>query len=240
MALGKSFLIFGGTGAIGSAVASGAVARGWSVTATRRSQASPASETDQLIRWIDVDPFAATYPAMLIASGGTYDAVCWAQGANVNDTIRDFEAKSHENLYNANVMFILLTLQTLLVNQLLSANARLCVISSIWQDIARQSKLSYSITKAALRGLVLSASADLAAEGHLINAVLPGVLDTPMTRKNLSTKQIETVQKATGFDRLPSLETVASLVLFLCSDENKGLTGQFVSADLGFTNVRFI
>jgi NAD(P)-dependent dehydrogenase (short-subunit alcohol dehydrogenase family) len=86
----------------------------------------------------------------------------------------------------------------------------------------------------------LSAAADLAQDGHLINAVLPGVLDTPMTRRNLSSDQIAKVAAATKFHRLPSLQSVVSTVLFLCSEDNVDLTGQFITADLGFSNVRFI
>jgi hypothetical protein len=96
------------------------------------------------------------------------------------------------------------------------------------------------MTKAALSGLVLSAAADLAGDGHLINAVLPGALDTPMTRKNLAAAQIGTLSSATGFGRLPALGDVASLVLFLCSPQNSGITGQFIAADLGFSNVRLL
>ena len=87
---------------------------------------------------------------------------------------------------------------------------------------------------------MLSASADLARDGHLINAVLPGALETPMTRRNLSGEQIERLSGATGFGRLPALEDVASLVCYLCSAQNSGITGQFIAADLGFSHVRIV
>jgi hypothetical protein len=137
-------------------------------------------------------------------------------------------------------LYILATLKALLNHNLLEHPARLCVVSSIWQNLAKQNKLSYCMTKAALQGLVLSASADLAVDGHLINAVLPGALDTPMTRVNLDDAQISSLTSATLFKRLPSLGDVASLVLFLCSPENSGITGQFIAADLGFSNVRLL
>jgi Dehydrogenases with different specificities (related to short-chain alcohol dehydrogenases) len=65
------------------------------------------------------------------------------------------------------------------------------VISSIWQNIARQNKLSYCVTKAALQGLIQSLMIDLGSAGHLVNAVLPGVLDTQMTRNNLLAEQLQ-------------------------------------------------
>lgn len=96
------------------------------------------------------------------------------------------------------------------------------------------------MTKAALQGLVLSAAADLGKDGYLINAILPGALDTPMTRKNLAPEQLERLQSATLFNRLPTLADVGSLAYFLCSEGNTSITGQFIATDLGFSHVRIL
>ena len=186
------------------------------------------------------DPFAAQWTGAELAAEIPYTGVCWAQGANQNDSVRDVDAAAHLEIYKANVLYVLITLKALLERRLLAAGARLCVISSIWQNLARQRKLSYCVSKAALQGLVLSAAADLAQEGYLINAVLPGALETPMTRRNLTGEQIERLSGATGFGRLPALEDVASLVCYLCSSQNSGITGQFIAADLGFSHVRIV
>ncbi len=61
-----------------------------------------------------------------------------------------------------------------------------------------------------------------------------------MTRKRLNKQQIEKLRTATGFERLPALDEVASLVCYLCSSENTGITGQFIAVDLGFSHVRLI
>ena len=171
---------------------------------------------------------------------GPFDAVCWAQGVNCNDSVYDVDITNHERVYRANVLYVLSSLQTLLLEKLLRKPARLCVVSSIWQKLARQSKLSYCISKAALQGLVLSAAADLARDGHVINAVLPGVIDTPMTRRNLSEEQVRKVEESTLFRRLPTLEEVASTVFKLCKSDTTAITGQFISIDLGYSSVRVI
>jgi NAD(P)-dependent dehydrogenase (short-subunit alcohol dehydrogenase family) len=128
----------------------------------------------------------------------------------------------------------------LLKNNLLTKPSRLCVISSIWQEIARQNKLSYCVSKSALKGLILSLANDMGVDGHLVNAILPGALDTPMTHQNLSEKQLGAVLNSTQFGRLPSLQDVANSAYFLCSDENTGMTGQFIKVDLGYSDVRII
>ncbi|AFL87933.1 dehydrogenase of unknown specificity, short-chain alcohol dehydrogenase like protein [Terriglobus roseus DSM 18391] len=231
------FLVFGASGAIGNALVASAVARGWEVTSVARH--CPAGVDG--VTSIAYDPFDGTsFATSSLAEAGPFDSICWAQGANVNDSIADVDVEKHLEIYRANCLYILVSLQGLMNAGLLRSPAKLCVISSIWQNLARQSKLTYCMTKAAVEGMVLSLSADLAADGHLVNAVLPGALETPMTRKNLSTEQIDRLTSATQFGRLPSLEDVSAAVLFLCSPENTGITGQFIAADLGFSRVRIV
>jgi NAD(P)-dependent dehydrogenase (short-subunit alcohol dehydrogenase family) len=236
---GERLLLFGASGAIGGAILGAALARGWHVTAVSRHGAAGADARAGVL-WIAADPLEAGFPAEALAPTGPYTSVCWAQGANRNDSVYDVSVESHLAIYNANCTYILVTLQALLAAGLLERGSRLCVISSIWQEMARQNKLSYCVSKAALRGLVLSAAADLAKDGHLINAVLPGALDTPMTRANLSAEQIGRLEGATQFGALSQLRDVASLVCYLCGAENTGITGQFIAADLGYSRVRIV
>jgi NAD(P)-dependent dehydrogenase (short-subunit alcohol dehydrogenase family) len=172
--------------------------------------------------------------------GAPYAAVCWAQGANMSDSVFDVDSTKHLELYRANCVFVLDTLRVLLDRNLLSPMARLVVISSIWQKMARPDKLSYIMSKAAIGGLVQSASIDLAKRGTMINAVLPSALDTAMTRANLTTAQIERIADSTGFGRLSSVDDVVAAVEFLCSDRNTGITGQSIPVDLGFSHARLV
>lgn len=233
----KSLLLFGASGAIGRVVAETFIARGWHVVGVTRTQHERLATG---VSWVVADPVQDIGDAAIFDAWAPYQAVIWAQGANLNDSVRDVDEQAHLALYQANCLFILTTLKLLLQRLLLAAPARLCIVSSIWQNLARQNKLSYGMTKAALQGLVLSAAADLATEGHLINAVLPGALDTPMTRKNLAPGQIEKLTAATLFGRLPQLQDVSNLAFFLCSEENTSITAQFIAADLGFSHVRIL
>jgi 3-oxoacyl-[acyl-carrier protein] reductase len=169
-----------------------------------------------------------------------FKAVCFSQGANLNDSIYDFNIESHLELYKANCLYIIYAIQTLIKSDLLEKGARICVISSIWQNIARQNKMSYCMTKAALQGLVNSLAVDLAKDGFLINAILPGALDTEMTRANLSSQQLEKLQSFTMFNRLANIKDVAALAYFLCSEDNTSITGQFINVDLGFENAKIV
>ena len=224
-------LLFGSSGAIGSAVAESAVCRGWHVTGAVRPQSDPANKEMSLVRY-DID---AGFGEMEGAE--PFDAVCWAQGANMADSPASFDSGRHLDLYRANCLSIMDSLSRLLEMRLLrEGGARLCAISSIWQERARHDKFSYTVTKAAVGGIVRAASVDLGPQGHLFNGVLPGVLDTPMTRANLTAEQIERVSGKTTHDRLPDLDTLVATVLFLLSPENRSISGQSITVDLGFSN----
>lgn len=235
MAMSK-LLLFGGNGTIGTAIKGVFESLGWEVWIVGRHP----SERSNYIQWNPVEDLVCPRVLDMLQQAGPFDSVCWAQGMNLNDSIFDFELISHRQMYDANVVYVLNSLKILLSESLVKKPARFCIVSSIWQNISRQNKLSYSVTKSALQGLVLSAANDLGREGHLINAVLPGAIETPMTRANLSSTQINKIEKSTQFNKLPGLEDVANAVYSLCSCQNTGITANFLTVDLGFSHVRNI
>lgn len=232
-------VLFGANGAIGQAVLANASARGWQVLcATRKPWEPGAAPADQ--RTVCCDPLSDD-PAKVLAGEAPFDAVCWAHGANLADSVERFDVAAHSRLYEANCLSVMASAAALLSAGFLSPQgARLVAISSIWQERARQDKLSYCVTKAALGGFVRSAAVDLGLKGHLVNAVLPGVLDTPMAAANLSPRQIEGIKTKTPAGRLPDLATVAETVTFLCSPQNTAINGQSITVDLGMCNASII
>ena len=230
----KKLLLFGASGSIGSAVKKKFIEQSWQVVSVSRTSNS----INDSLCWnpLSIEPT----PIEALKAYNNFDAVCWAQGQNCNDSIYNFDVRLHREVYEANVIYILNSLSVLLENKLLIKPSRMCVISSIWQNISRQNKLSYGVSKAAIKGLVLSLANDIGIDGHLINAILPGALDTPMTHQNLTKKQMDFIVNATQFGRLANLDDVANTSYFLCSPDNTGVTGQFIKVDLGYSDVRVI
>ena len=140
-------------------------------------------------------------------------------------------------MVDGNISFILNTLQYLMSKGNINNNAKMVIISSIWENYSRENKLSYSITKSALSGLVKNVAFELSNQNILINNVLPGVIDNEMSQKTLSPEQFLYIKNYMNFNRLITLDDVYNTVKFLVV-ENSGITGQSITVDLGFTSLR--
>ena len=223
-------LVVGGLGSIGSAIGDRLACDGFAVLPTSRS-------AREGVVGLDVgDP--ETHRRAVIAQLPELDVVVWAQGANTNDAVGALDLARSREVIEGNLLFVAETLDALVATSRLRRGARLVVVSSVWQVVARPGKFSYTVSKAGLGGLVRAAALDLAAAGVLINAVLPGVVDTPMTRDMLAADQIAAAEAATGFGRLVDLCAVTGTVAFLCSASNTAVTGQSIAVDLGFSLAR--
>lgn len=231
--MSPAVLIFGAGGALGSAIATSLAGQGFAVYTAGTTPWDGA--TSHLALSYDNQCDAAIFsdlPAL--------EAVVWAQGLNCSDSVETFDATDLQRLLGGNVLFIASSLQALLAASRLRAGSRLAVVSSIWQLESRPGKFSYTVSKAALQGLVKSCALDLGPRGILINAVLPGVVDTPMTRSNLSDEQIAAITYQSALGRLPEPADIASAVGFLVSPANRAITGQFLTVDAGFTGHKHV
>jgi hypothetical protein len=209
-------LVFGARGALGSAVVDELQQRHYRVHTLGHDESIDALDT---------------LPGL--------DAVVWAQGINGADSVADgFSEATYTAVMEANVTFVARSMAQLLKTGRINNPGRFCVLSSIWQDQARTNKFSYTISKAAVGGLVRSCAADLGSRGILINAVLPGVVDTPMTRKNLSSEQIDRITGASALGHLATPMDIATTVAFLIGPENRSMTAQSLAVDAGFSLVR--
>jgi 3alpha(or 20beta)-hydroxysteroid dehydrogenase len=94
--------------------------------------------------------------------------------------------------------------------------------------------IAYSATKWALRGMTKAAAIDLAPRRIRVNSVHPGPIDTEMLKVRTPEQNQRRLQLV-PMKRMGTAEEVASLVLFLLSDESGYVTGAEVAIDGGAT-----
>jgi len=98
------------------------------------------------------------------------------------------------------------------------------------EDRGRINKLSYSVSKSAIRGIVKASSITLYARNMLINSILPGPIDNVMTRNTLSHDELEKISPY-----FVNVEDICKMCYLLCF-ENTSITGQSITIDNGITS----
>lgn len=93
---------------------------------------------------------------------------------------------------------------------------------------------SYAATKSGLDGMTRSLARELGSKGFRINSVLPGYMETDMS-KSLSDRQKEQITKRTPLGRLATVDDINPVIEFLISDASRFVTGQSIIVDGGIT-----
>ena len=127
------------------------------------------------------------------------------------------------------------------MHNLIKNKGKVVILSSFWELITRQEKFSYTVTKAAVGGLVRSMAVDLGnSKGILVNGLLPGIVDSPMARGLLKPEQIANVEKQTPGKKMIIPSDVANAAFLLESEDNTAISGQSLVVDFGFSIARII
>ncbi|WP_404468201.1 3-hydroxybutyrate dehydrogenase [Sutcliffiella horikoshii] len=160
--------------------------------------------------------------------------------------IEEFSTEKYELLLK--IMLIAPFMATKHVFPLMKKNGfgRILNMASINGLIGFAGKAGYNSAKHGVVGLTKVAALEGAEHGITVNALCPGYVDTPLVRNQLqdlaNTRNIP-LEKALELviyplvpqKRLLSVDEIADYALFLASDKAKGVTGQAVVMDGGYT-----
>lgn len=202
---------------------------------------------DEGVTWIEGDVSApATWErvaaACLARDARGADCLVACAGALVVAPLLETSPEQFRRLFDVNVVGVLHGLRTLMpamVEQGRGAVAVVCSVNSLQTEVQLG---AYSASKAALLQLVRSAAAEYAGRGVQVNAVCPGITDTPMLRRHMAESgdpaAVEReAARRTPLGRLLRPEEVAETLCFLLSDGASGLAGAAVTVDGGLTAV---
>ena len=121
----------------------------------------------------------------------------------------------------------------------LQAEGSILHISSYWGLRAGARALAYCVSKGGLIQLTRAMALDYAADGLRVNAVCPGVVDTPMLADGAAAQDVDvdsflaSVAEFSPNKKIAEPGQIASLVLFLASDAASHITGTAIPIDGG-------
>jgi len=114
---------------------------------------------------------------------------------------------------------------------------RIVNITSIFGNISKEYRASYSSSKFGLDGMTVALAAEVSEKGILANSVAPGFIDTDLTRDVWGEEGVSNLKGKIPIKRLGQVTEIASFVSWLVSSENTYITGQNLMIDGGFSRV---
>ncbi|MCG8637967.1 MAG: SDR family oxidoreductase, partial [Desulfobacterales bacterium] len=156
-------------------------------------------------------------------AGINWDGVCWKMKEEQWDKVLEINLKGYFNF-------------TRHVAPLFKAqgSGRIVNVTSINGIRGKFGQSNYAASKAGVIGYTKAVAKELGAYGVTVNAVAPGLIETPMLRDSRDRDKIvdmamaEIVLKQVG-----QPEDLANLISFLASDKARHITGEVIKVDGG-------
>lgn len=150
----------------------------------------------------------------------------------------DLSLEEYDHVLNINLKGIFLSMKHEL-KQMSKQESKGAIVncSSMGGLVGIAGRTAYHAAKHGVLGLTKSSALEYAQAGIRINAVCPGIIETPMvTRMNQTEKSaMDDLMREVPIGRLAQPEEIAQVVLFLCSDAASYIVGQGVPVDGGYT-----
>lgn len=235
----KTILITGSSRGIGKATALLASKQGYKVIVHGKTDTPELEQVHQEIEgslktFFDIADKQATHEA--IAKLGHIDVLVNNAGSG-RSGVKDVSDIDDENAlkeYKINVLGTIHCIQAVVPSMLESGSGSIVNVASIrgHANLTSISSITYGLAKAGVIGLTKALAKTY--PKLKINSVSPGFVRTDMLA-NWPEEKINKVKESVIADRLAEPEEVASMILFLASDEASFITGADFLVDGGYT-----
>ncbi|MCP4070492.1 MAG: SDR family oxidoreductase [Hyphomicrobiales bacterium] len=239
----KTALVTAAGAGIGQATARMFAAEGAKVVATDINEASLEILAEEGITTCVLDVTSNEAVENLALELGAQDILFNCAGFVHHGTILDCDEEAFDFSYNLNVKAAYRMTRAFLPSMLEAGGGSIVNMSSaVSSIIAAPNRFVYGATKAAVIGMTKSIAADYVTQGIRCNAICPATVESPSLQERIRAMGDYETSRAAFVARQPmgrigTAEEIASLALYLASDESGFVTGQAISIDGGWANV---
>lgn len=234
-------LITGASGGVGRALCAQLNGQGYRVAAVGREVDRLADIPADL--HISVDATTPEGAVQAIAAcqaslGASPTLLAHCIGSTLIAPLHRTKAEAYRELMRVNLDSAVFMLQAWLLG-LQGGPGNAVFVSSVVARIGVANHEAIAAAKGGVEALVRSAAATYAAQGVRVNAVAPGMTETPMTAGMLKLPAMrEGAGRQYPLGGLQTADQVAEVMAWLLGEGSARLTGQVLAVDGGFTTIR--
>lgn len=242
---GKVAIITGATSGIGLETAKLFLKEGAKVVLTGRNEEKlEAVKSDLSGEYLLVKSEASSVAdskaliAKTVDTFGKIDVLFLNAGVLRLETIDQLTEELFDEVHNVNVRGPLFTVKE--ANEYLNDGASIIFNTSVVNTKGFPAMTAYASSKAALRSITRTLAAEYGARGIRVNSLSPGPIETPIYGKhNMPQEQMN--EMASSFPSMVTLgrfgesREIATVALFLASNDSSFITGAEIPVDGGFT-----
>ena len=243
----SSFVIIAGiTGGIGSELARRLHAAGWRVGGFARNAARLTTLAEELpgletcvAEATDAAAVAAAVADLIARGGGRLDAYVHCVGSIILKAAHQTSLEEWRATLDLNLNSAFYGLKAAVVPMQTQGAGCIVLLSSVAAGTGLPSHEAISAAKGGVEGLVRAAAASYASRNVRVNAVAPGLVDTPLAGALLGNPAARAFsEKLHPLGRVGVPANVASAIAYLLSPEADWVTGQVWAVDGGLSSVR--
>jgi NAD(P)-dependent dehydrogenase (short-subunit alcohol dehydrogenase family) len=240
---GKIAAVVGGGSGIGEAVARGAAAHGATVVCVDANDAAAANVAKQIGGYaatVDIRDGKAVDAVLdrIVGERGRLDIVVCTPGINVRKPLLQYADDEFDRVVAVNLKGSFNVLKA--AGRIMTAqkSGSIVIFSSIRSQVVEPGQSVYAMTKAGIVQLVRGAACEFGAHGVRVNAIGPGVVETPLTAPiKANAEWYNAYANKSVLKRWARAEEMVGPTLFLVSDAASYVTGTILFADGGWLAV---
>jgi 3-oxoacyl-[acyl-carrier protein] reductase len=237
---GKRALVTGASGALGAAIATRLATLGAHLVLHANSRpdavqvlaaqiTAAGGSAEAIVFDITSDNACAEATARLV-QGGAVQIVVNNAGIHDDAVFPGMKAEQWHRVIDVSLNGFYRVTQPLVLPMLRTRWGRIVNVSSVAALAGNRGQVNYAAAKGALNSATKALALELASRGVTVNAVAPGIIESPMAA---SAFDAEAIKRMVPMQRAGTAAEVASLVGYLCGPEAGYITGQVISVNGG-------
>lgn len=156
-------------------------------------------------------------------------------GFNIVKLLPFIKSDDVSEMFKINLVAPILLTNNIVKKKKIAKNASIVFVSSIGRYIIAPANSMYSTTKGGLSAFMKNAALDLAGKKIRCNAVLPGMVETPLILEKdaMTEEQLDADRQLYPLKRFGEPNEIAHTIIFLLSDASSWITGSEIIVDGG-------